>query len=432
MEGYINKNKWVDLSKLPRKKHGERICIDWNKSVGEELPFLYDGISGKIKILKYNKSNHSFVVYVDGYTPPDGDTIYLGTIKNCEFKRLLTKKIIDTAPEMIKYLKDKSDAYKYTCKSNKYITVVCPICGHEKQQTIYNLFKQGFSCPHCSDKISFPNKLMAAILKQLKVDFINEVTKSKSGFEWVGPYRYDFYFETNNQKYFIEMDGEFHYVDHFRTSNEVQKNDHEKDMLAEKHNVQMIRINCLYTSVNDRFDLIKNNIINSKLYYVFDFSMVDWNSAHKDALKNYVVLASQYWNLGYPVAEISNTLKINRHTTCAYLKIATDVGMCDYNKKESRSRIKYNSFHQKRKPVAVYKNGCLINVFRSIISLERESLKLYGIYMHNSNISKVCNGYFDRMYGYEFAHIVYDEYERLSLCFDPTIQNEYDSLQEVI
>ena len=432
MEGYINENRWVDLSKLPRKKHGTRICIDWSKSIGESLPFLYDGISGNMKILNYKKSNNSFVVYVDGYTRTDGDIIYLSTIQNCELKRLLTKKIIDGAPEMVKYLKDKNDAYKYTCQSNKYITIVCPICGREKQQMISNLYAKGFSCAFCSDGVSFPNKLMTNILRQLNVEFINEVTKAKDEFEWVGAYRYDFYFEKNNQKYFVEMDGGFHYADHFRSCKITQENDNTKDLLAQQHNIQMIRINCCDSSINNRFSFIQKSILDSELINILDLSIIDWDKAHKSALNNYIALASQYWSDGYPVVEISNIIGVSRHTICSYLKIATSLDMCNYTEKESRRRIKYIKFNKKRKPIGVYKDGYIVNVFQSITSLERESFKLYGIHMYNSNISKVCNGHLNNIYGYEFKHISYNEYKDLCLQFDPTVQNECTNLLEVI
>lgn len=37
-----------------------------------------------------------------------------------------------TDPNVVKFLLDKEDGYKYTRGSNKHIWVVCPFCGHKK------------------------------------------------------------------------------------------------------------------------------------------------------------------------------------------------------------------------------------------------------------------------------------------------------------
>lgn len=53
----------IDLSKLPVKKYGKGTCIDWEKAVGQEIPFYYDKIIGKFLIKEHKKGNYIVVRY---------------------------------------------------------------------------------------------------------------------------------------------------------------------------------------------------------------------------------------------------------------------------------------------------------------------------------------------------------------------------------
>lgn len=53
MEGYINENRWIDLSRLPRTKNGK--YIDWQKSMGLDVPFQFDSANGVIKLVTHGK-----------------------------------------------------------------------------------------------------------------------------------------------------------------------------------------------------------------------------------------------------------------------------------------------------------------------------------------------------------------------------------------
>ena len=69
--------------------------------------------------------------------------------------------IATTDSWMIEFFLNKEDAYNYKSGSNKKIDMVCPRCGNIKKEFIYILKEQhGFSCPCCSDGISFPEKLL--------------------------------------------------------------------------------------------------------------------------------------------------------------------------------------------------------------------------------------------------------------------------------
>ena len=75
--------------------------------------------------------------------------------------------IATTHPQYVCFFKNKSDANQYTAGTKHRFEFVCPCCGHEKSMPFSNLIYQGFACPICSDGISYPNKFIIALLKQV-------------------------------------------------------------------------------------------------------------------------------------------------------------------------------------------------------------------------------------------------------------------------
>ena len=54
------KKVFVDI--LPTKKFGERICIDWESSVGKSFNFIYEDLQGEITILNYFKQKRTLTL----------------------------------------------------------------------------------------------------------------------------------------------------------------------------------------------------------------------------------------------------------------------------------------------------------------------------------------------------------------------------------
>jgi hypothetical protein len=286
----------------------------------------------------------------------------------------------------------------------------------------------------CSDGVSYPNKLMFNILTQLKVVFKNEITKATPGFEWiVGNYRYDFYFENKGEKIFLEMDGAFHTRNNFRTCEENHRVDQIKDSLALNHGVKVIRIDCAYSKIQDRFEYVKNNILNSDINTMFNLSVVDWNIANSFAVDSNIRIAAKLWNAeDCCTIDIGKQLGVSRDTARGYLKIAADLGLCGYNEQEIEDRMlkRINQNNKnKSKPIALYKHGILINVFLGVVDLDHQSEKLYGVHMDFRNTYAVCKGNKKQAYGYTMKFITKEEYEQLLPQFK-TVQNECN-LQEV-
>lgn len=243
-----------------------------------------------------------------------------------------------TSPELSKLLYDYNDGYKYKEYSREKVYFKCPTCGKKLLKSIKDVRTQGLSCPMCSDGISYPNKFMYSFLSQIdNIFFEREKT-----FDWchynidnknrIG--RYDFYVIKDMHEYIIEMDG---LIGHGNKNYKGEydetliKIDTLKDKLAQQHNIDVIRIDCRYSDIRNRFEYLCNSIINSKLNEIFDLSNIDFEKCHEDSLSSIGYKCVLLWNEGKIVDDISNELKINRSTVIVNLKEFSDIGLCNYN-----------------------------------------------------------------------------------------------------
>ena len=64
-------------------------------------------------------------------------------------------------------------------------------------------------CPVCSDGVSYPNKYVRNLLKQLPIENLEYEWKP----EWGKQYSYDNYFIYNEKEYIVEADGAQHFKD---------------------------------------------------------------------------------------------------------------------------------------------------------------------------------------------------------------------------
>ena len=342
--GMYNKNdiiqKWINLDSLPHDKRGR---VQWKQSVGLEVDFVYGDLCGVLKILKCEKNTDTAVVFIDGYTGKNGKTICVDQLKTCSIGGILRQTISVTNPELVKYFLHSEDTHKYSAHCGKKVKMICPVCGAIKEQVIEHLTDRGFSCPVCSDGISWPEKFMYNVLKQIKIQFAREITNKRCGFEWADNYRYDFYFELDDEKYFIEMDGGFHFSDAFNSYKYAQATDTIKNTLAKEHGINIIRINCDYKDVEQRFHFVKNSIIHSDLNSLLDLDKVDWDQANRDAVNSYIIETAKMWNSGvYDKKQIAKILDVSVCAVKKYLLLATEAGICNYDKELDKNYLFFN------------------------------------------------------------------------------------------
>lgn len=405
MEGYINENRWIDLSGLPRVKN--RPYIDWGYSVGYVIPFRYKKANGYIHILDHKeirvnqRVRHTLLITIDKYAT-NPFWVRSKFLTDCSIKRYVENRIIDFRPDLVQYLDNIDDAYHFAVHSKEVRPMRCPICGLKKPLRIDQVSRNGFFCDNCSDGKSLPNKLMFAVLKQLNVTFINEVGKNH-GFDWMQSYRYDFYFKSSNRAILIEMDGAYHSLEY------QKQNDAIKTRLAEENGFELIRIDCDYAS--DAISYIVNNIKHSKLADILDLNRINWHQCQKDACTNLVLRVCSLWENEYLSSrEISERLGICMSTVSKYLKHGKNSGICPtYNVIESNKRGR--AYMGKR--IALLYNNEIIKVFKGTTEALVESAKITGhIYQSQKSINNICRGYKHGLNGFDFKYITREEYEQ--------------------
>lgn len=366
---------------MPIHKNGG---IDWEKCLGKEIYFQYDDIYDYFNVVRYVKHKGIECEY-------DNKTYYLSLsgIRSGGVGRLFKKTIAEKRPDLLDYFKYKNEAYLYTCGSDHEIIANCK-CGYEKKIRINTLVNQGFSCPCCSDGISYCQKFVANLLKEIGVDFIVEYMP-----EWANGRRYDFYFTYKNIKYIIETHGAQHYIESFSRAGgkllrEEQANDEYKKRKAFENGYNentYIIINCFYQN----FEWIYKNIIKSNMVKILDFEDLDWELINYRANKSIVFDVCEIYNSNNycSATELHKNYyqELSLSTICRYLKKGNELGLCSYNGKEN-SKIGYKNLSKRktRKVLQFDKNNKLIKEWDTIEEVE----KILNI--SHQNISNCCKG----------------------------------------
>ena len=231
-----------------------------------------------------------------------------------------------TAPHIANLLLYPEHGYKLSLESHKKDDFVCPDCGTViKNKIIRNVTKHGLRCPVCSDGISFPEKVVSNLLKQLDIDFIYD-----KSYDWSNNKRYDFY--VKDLYLIIETHGLQHFSDKNLFNNKhkytEKENDAYKKELAMHNDIQnYVELDCRYSD----FKYIKNSILNSELKNIFNLLLIDWDILYKDCLKSKVIEVCDVYNSGIKnTIEIARLLKIDASTVSDYLKRCDEVGLCNY------------------------------------------------------------------------------------------------------
>lgn len=290
----------------------------------------------------------------------------------------------DLRPDLVKYFIDENDAYEFALHSKKKVDLICPDCGERKTMIVNDLVVRGFSCGICGDGVSYPNKILRALLKVFssKVDSF-EFEKS---FDWSNNRQYDGYFIKNNKEYIVEMQGGQHYKDAWASKEETQNVDKEKKQLAKKHGIDIVYINCYKSD----FDYIKNNINNSILGQMFQITEEQWIEIGKLSSGSLVKKVVELYEMGLSQQQISKELGIHHQVVRKYLKRASKAGLCSYQA----------SVYSEPQLIRVYnKDGQLkgeASSYRDMVRLMKtmgEEINVTGLKPHCQN-GKPYHGYY--------------------------------------
>lgn len=227
----------------------------------------------------------------------------------------------------------------YMPYSSKKIEIQCPYCNRYKNISISTLLKNGLGCI-CGDGISYPNKFVYYMLKQLNIEVVLEYSP-----KWANKKKYDIYIPSLNC--IIENHGAQHYKNAFEmfgtTYEKEKQNDDYKENNAKNNGIKnYVVIDCRNSDEN----WIKKSILNSDLINIIGFTEndVNWKECDKFATSNLVKVISEYWNQGMCFDEIKSKTNLSRNTIFKYLNKGSKFSFCDYSGELSKQRTrKYRS-----------------------------------------------------------------------------------------
>lgn len=298
-------------------------------------------------------------------------------------------------------------AKSHTTGNDIYVNVKCPNCGtlKKKKKKLSSIYQtKSMGCEVCGFGNSLSERIMMAVLKQLKVDFIKEYSP-----EWAKLKRYDFYIPSLNMV--IEVHGIQHYEDikrmKSRTLIEEQENDKLKKELALSNGIdKYIVIDCRKSN----FYYIKNSIQNSQDFIEhFSIGLINWYNVEEGCMNN-IIKEACYMKIRNPelsTTEIGDKLGVSSTTIGKYLKIGSKT-MNDLNYNPIKERLKGSIKSGKLgcKSVLVYKDNKMLGKFNSITELSNKSEEYYNIKFTISGISQCCNGRLKQYKGYKFKYVI--------------------------
>ncbi len=307
-----------------------------------------------------------------------------------------------TDPELISLFVNENDAYCHSRSSDNRVEVRCPYCGTLKIMRIAELTQYGYvTCEKCSNGVSYPNKFAHELFRQLS----DQYSKYKSEYSpvWAGKLRYDNYIELlDGKRIIVEMDGGYHYAKHY---DYLTKNDIYKNKLAEEHGITMIRINCNYLKVGQRYNMVKTNLFEA-LKDIFDLSSIDWDKCNELGISNKLIEVLNYYqnNPKLGLQEIARDCKISMPTLYEYLYAGEELGLCNY------VRADYNRI-KNSKPIAMYDlNMNLIGIYKS----GKQVSELFPELKFNHRQIRQCATDNKSYKNYIFEFATYEEYQQYS------------------
>lgn len=228
-------------------------------------------------------------------------------------------------PDIAKFLTIEADATTHTPYSSKFARFTCPHCGYVTSKCIRDVTRRGFVCNICNVAISYPNRVMGALLSVLGIEFDTERV-----FSWSQKKRYDFYIAPST---IIEMNGAQHYWKSFKTSTaDISANDRTKKGLALNNGIKTyIEIDA---SISD-IGYIAHRIVNSELKNIFELGNIDWSVIDTKANASIFSASVDMYNKGASISEIANLCHISTNTIRRLLKTANTQGKCHYSPMDS-------------------------------------------------------------------------------------------------
>lgn len=316
--------------------------------------------------------------------------------------------IATVAPNVVELLKNKDDAYRYCGSSDERIQFICPDCGQEHIKSVITVVTNGLSC-QCNDGVSYPNKFMYSLWRQIGLFFRTEMS-----FDWSMNRRYDGYIEHNGYKIIVEQHGEQHYSKPImangkcRSVEEEHQNDILKRQLALDNGIDYyFEIDCRKSDA----DYIRKNVVDSGILEILgvDADLIDWKACDEFATSNLIKEICEFREtFKWPIIKIAEKYGFSRTTIREYLARGAKFGWCSYSASSSKENADATMFRRKSSPIHCSETG----MYYDSSGVAAEEITKLGKRMIPRNIrysaanSKPYNGYhFDFISQAEFNRI---------------------------
>ena len=413
--------KWFTVIREGEQKS----CIDWKKSAGCKIPFVYDEIEGEFEIVEALPKQRVVMKY-------DGEDYIIATsqLHKGALGSIVGRFNYDYIYEINELLEQNGkaivlDRFRKGKGGIKHYSLKCLDCNNTYDRSEGHVRNRGVKCPICGDGISYPQKFMTSVLKQLKVDFTTEyiINENKDS-------RYDFYIPHLNL--IIEVHGVQHYNGSFksyggRTLEEEQENDRIKMKTALELGYNYIVINAKDSSI----EWLKNSIEKSEMNTMFNLAIINWEECGMFATSSFTKQVCEDFEDND--SAIANKLAIKygvaRTTIVRHLKKGAKFGWCDYNPQRIQYLNAKNKLPNSKKPVICIETG---QEFESATECARVSLEVFGVKMLQSKISKVCNGMAKSHKGFTFKYRDNEEIDLSQFLKNETAQSICLTKQEDI
>lgn len=327
--------KFLDTSVLVKHESGNnKGHFNWSANIGKEVPFIYDDLSGVIKILDFYTKNGRGRITLQ----------YKDKIQENHTSNLLKLNLLSllgknkTTTEYTYQIDDIIDKEYQSSKVLKQIRIPyekADVRGYELQCTNCNYIYQTredrlSSCPICGIRATESEKIIYSIFMQSNTKF--EVQKE---FEWLKTRWYDAYLPQYNA--IVEINGLQHYEPtslpdrNLKTAEEQFQFCIESDKLK-KDTALEHGLNYYIIDASDHNTIFKEaqNILN-----FIDFSNVSEFECKKFAVQNKIQKYCNLWNAGFSLEEISELTNRSISTVQGKLRIGNTYKLCNYNKKNN-------------------------------------------------------------------------------------------------
>ena len=255
--------------------------------------------------------------------------------KDCHTRKVTENNCLATThPHLVSYFVNTEDAHSHKATSKKKVKLRCSDCGYEKTKEIKEFVEYGVGCPYCSDGISYPEKYMANLFRNIGVNFKTQITLDR------GKHRYDFLVKG----IIVEVHGGQHYEEGYRIDSRSFEEERENDILkydlAVLNGYEYKKTYIVIDARSSDSSWIKQSVVNSGLLELLGSKAedVDWVEVEKGARGSLVKKVCHYYNECEVATKVAKKFNLSRPTVQKYLMIGNDLGWCAYVPKKHQTK----------------------------------------------------------------------------------------------